>query len=163
MVNRIRELLIHLDISPSRLAERMDIPRSTISHILSERNKPSLEFIQKLMEKFPEINIEWLLKGKGNMLGQHKDLFSELDKPGTAARKNADPVLPRENNAEPASVQQESKDLILKGEPVKEKVHQMSQNEQMMHPENQKKRIIKIITFYQDNTFDEYRPAQDKN
>lgn len=161
MVNRIRELLAHLDITPSKLADRMEIPRSTISHILSERNKPSLEFIQKLMEKFPDINTEWLLKGNGNMMGHPKDLFSDLDITDTPPKKNTSTVLPLENNAERVTVQDETKDLNLTKESVKEKVHQMSHNEQLVHPKNPIKRIVKIITFYQDNTFEEYLPSHE--
>ncbi len=44
----------------------MDFNRSTISHLLSGRNKPSLEFVLKLLQKFPEVDLDWLLFGKGS-------------------------------------------------------------------------------------------------
>lgn len=55
-------------ISSTQLAEKMGVQRSSISHILSGRNKPSFDFIVKLMEQFPELNADWVLLGKGNML-----------------------------------------------------------------------------------------------
>jgi transcriptional regulator with XRE-family HTH domain len=66
MVNRINEILKRYKLTAAKRAEQLEVPRSTISHILSERNKPSLEFIQKIINRYPEINIYWLLKGVGN-------------------------------------------------------------------------------------------------
>lgn len=61
---RFRHILKLLHHTPSQFADAMGIPRATISHILSGRNKPSLDFIEKLHERFPHINIQWLLFGE---------------------------------------------------------------------------------------------------
>jgi hypothetical protein len=58
----------------------LGIQRSNVTHILDGRNKPSLSFIEKLMAKFPQVNIEWLLNGTGEMYKQNNaspTLFSE--------------------------------------------------------------------------------------
>jgi phage repressor protein C with HTH and peptisase S24 domain len=45
----------------------LGVQRSNISHILSERNKPSLDFVLKIVNQFPEVSLDWLLKGQGEM------------------------------------------------------------------------------------------------
>jgi len=58
----------HLGLTATRFADEIGVQRSGISHILSGRNQPSYDFIVKTMHKFPGINIEWLLTGKGIMV-----------------------------------------------------------------------------------------------
>lgn len=62
---RLEKILQHYDISATDFAEKIDFSRSSISHILNGRNKPSLDFVMKVCQKFPEVNLHWLLNGKG--------------------------------------------------------------------------------------------------
>lgn len=55
----------HYDITATALAEKIDFNRSSISHLVSGRNKPSLEFVMKILKNFEEVSWEWLLYGKG--------------------------------------------------------------------------------------------------
>ncbi len=64
MISRIQEIMQEKKLSPSQFAEEIGVQRSGISHILSGRNKPSLEFILKILNRFPEVNTAWLLFGK---------------------------------------------------------------------------------------------------
>lgn len=64
---RIEQILLKYDLSASAFAEKIGVGRSSISHILSGRNKPSLDFIMKILEVFPEIDLYWLMNGKGNL------------------------------------------------------------------------------------------------
>jgi transcriptional regulator with XRE-family HTH domain len=68
MVNRIRELLDARQLSPTQFADLIGVGRPVISHILSERNKPSLEVVQKILDAFPDVSLSWLMKGNGPML-----------------------------------------------------------------------------------------------
>lgn len=65
MNNRLQQFLELENITPARLADTLGVQRSGLSHILSGRNKPGFEFLTKLLTKFPHINSEWLLMGKG--------------------------------------------------------------------------------------------------
>ena len=69
MKERIQELLTRFGYSATRLADEIGVQRSGISHILSGRNQPSFDFLVKLLKRFPDINAEWLLRGKGMMSG----------------------------------------------------------------------------------------------
>jgi transcriptional regulator with XRE-family HTH domain len=63
MVERIKELMQQKGLNPSAFADKIQVQRSSISHILNGRNKPSLELIQKIIAAFPDIDIEWLITG----------------------------------------------------------------------------------------------------
>lgn len=65
IVSRIKRILEHYDLSVSAFADTIGVQRSSMSHILSGRNRPSLDFILKVMQAYPEVNLYWLLNGKG--------------------------------------------------------------------------------------------------
>jgi len=67
MQNTIQALLDKKKITPAKFAKIIGVQRSAVSHILSGRNNPSLDFILKIIKQFPDLNIEWLITGKGNM------------------------------------------------------------------------------------------------
>ena len=67
MIDRINLLLKAKNITARQFAEEIGIQPSGISHILSGRNNPSLDFVLKVMKRWPEINISWLMFGKGEM------------------------------------------------------------------------------------------------
>jgi transcriptional regulator with XRE-family HTH domain len=68
MVTRIRKLLEQKQLTPTQFADVIGVGRPVMSHILSERNKPSLEVVQRIIDAFPEISMSWLLRGTGEML-----------------------------------------------------------------------------------------------
>ena len=63
--NRLKKLMEYHQLSASTFADKVVVQRSSISHILSGRNKPSLDFILKVTSEFQDVDIHWLLKGKG--------------------------------------------------------------------------------------------------
>ena len=64
--NRLQKILDFYNISATELSNQISFNRSTISHLLSGRNKPSLDFVMKVLQKFPEVELYWLLNGKGS-------------------------------------------------------------------------------------------------
>ena len=68
MVTRIRQLLEHKQLTPTQFADLIGVGRPVVSHILSERNKPSLEVAQRIASAFPDISLAWLMFGTGEML-----------------------------------------------------------------------------------------------
>jgi transcriptional regulator with XRE-family HTH domain len=63
---RLNLIMDHYKLSASSFAEKIQVQRSSISHILSGRNKPSLEFVMKIVKEFDEVELYWLLNGKGS-------------------------------------------------------------------------------------------------
>ena len=103
MNNRLQQFLELENITPARLADTLGVQRSGLSHILSGRNKPGFEFITKLLTKFPHINSEWLIMGKGKPykeMNTQNSTTSPLSSQGTknfSGGKNQD-SLPGGNN-----------------------------------------------------------------
>ncbi len=89
MKDRLLKILKQYNLTSTRFADELGVQRSGISHILSGRNQPSFDFLVKLMKQYPEINPDWLIMGKGNMLrsiGKEKNsgepgLFDEKETP----------------------------------------------------------------------------------
>ncbi len=79
MISRIQKIIQLKKLTSSAFADQVGVPRSTISHILSGRNNPSLEFVQKVLDTFPEIRTSWLVRGEGHMLKATNTLFPEED------------------------------------------------------------------------------------
>ncbi len=65
-INRINELMEEYQLNASSLADKIGVQRSSLSHILSKRNKPSLDFILKIEKNFEKIDLNWLLFGKSS-------------------------------------------------------------------------------------------------
>lgn len=113
---RLENIMEYYEINAAAFAEAIDFNRSTISHLLSGRNKPSLEFVMKVLQKFPEVDMNWLVSGKGDFptsrINQQVksqkaiperpnetkkatlDLFSDL--PPNSEKNEADKNLPKE-------------------------------------------------------------------
>ncbi len=65
-IKNIEKIMDYYHVNASVLADKIGIQRSGLSHILSGRNKPSLEFILKIIDVFPEVDFYWLTLGKGS-------------------------------------------------------------------------------------------------
>ncbi len=169
MVNRIQEILNRYNLTAAKLADRLEVPRSTISHILTGRNKPSLEFIQKVLHYYPDINTDWLVKGEGSISGQQQDLFSSLENfsidetnKQTMESNSEQKKNPPEISFEPPSSDELEKDEKLSEEKFVGNLPKISENQTVLNQKTDKqksRKTIRIITFYADNTFDEFYPS----
>ncbi|KAA9327454.1 helix-turn-helix transcriptional regulator [Hymenobacter busanensis] len=79
MVDRIRQLLQARQLSPTQFADTIGVARPIVSHILSGRNKPSLEVVQKIIAAFPDLSMAWLLTGQGQMAVQVLPVDASID------------------------------------------------------------------------------------
>ena len=94
---RLQEVIDYYNIPASAFADSIGVQRSSISHILSGRNKPSLDFIMKILDTYPEVELYWLLNGKGSFprnadtdtANTAPSLFDEQPKP---LQKNPDHI-----------------------------------------------------------------------
>ena len=67
MNTRLKQFLSAENITQAQFADTINVVRASVSHVLSGRNNPSYEFIRSIMLKYPNLNIEWLMFGKGKM------------------------------------------------------------------------------------------------
>lgn len=137
-IKRLEKILEYYNLSASSFADKIGVQRSSLSHLLSGRNKPSLDFILKLQEVFPEVDLYWILNGQGE--------------------------FPKENETEPPApfsapsatlAQQSSQDLFssIPSSNSNEKAPQAIANSIADASD-----IEKIVIFYKDGTFKVYAP-----
>ncbi|MFD1061747.1 helix-turn-helix domain-containing protein [Winogradskyella litorisediminis] len=69
---RLQKIIKFYDETASGFAEKIGVQRSSISHILSGRNKPSLDFVMKVLQAYPEVDLYWLMNGKGHFPTESK-------------------------------------------------------------------------------------------
>lgn len=129
--NRLQKLLEYYDLSASGFATKIGVQRSSISHVLSGRNKPSLDFVMKLLHTFEDVTIEWLIDGKG--------AFPKTETPPTLQTKNntENIILPIEKNNTPEQT--------------------IAESEKMINQVTSKKTIEKIILLYSDGSFESFK------
>lgn len=78
IVERIEEIRSNHQLSAAGFASKIGVQRSAMSHILSGRNKPSLEFLMKVHEAFDEVALEWLILGSPTPHKNTSDLFDSI-------------------------------------------------------------------------------------
>jgi len=146
MKERILAFLQNENKSYAQFAEEIGVQPSGISHILSGRNNPSLDFIVKMLLKYPSLSADWLLFGRGSMykyvsqptLFDTEPHFEAAEVALPAGEVNVAPVspdLPEGPDNAPG----------VKGIELQE-------------VSNASKRLIRIMFFYSDKSFSEYRP-----
>ena len=131
---RLIVLIQQLGLNNAQFADAINVQRSSISHILSGRNKPSFDFLRKIFIKYPEINADWLIMGRGNIFENTTTLKDDL-----IVDKNR-PVL------------NDSKQLFTEGQ---ENVTDVTKKS-LKSPENPSEDIEKVIILHTDGTFSEY-------
>lgn len=107
---RIKKVMDYHQFSASLFADKIGVQRSSISHILSGRNKPSLDFILKITNTFKNVDIHWLLNGKGTF-PKEEEITTTTPIPSLFSDEKS----------------------------------------------NNKKKIKRIVVFYDDGTFEEYK------
>lgn len=95
--DRLKMIMEHNQLSASAFADRIQVQRSSISHLLTGRNKPSLDFVMKVVKEFKEVELYWLLNGKGTYPAGSQPVVSpsvagpEVTPAAKAVEKTQDP------------------------------------------------------------------------
>lgn len=136
MKERIQRILNHYGLTAAGFAKIIGVQPSSVSHIISERNKPSLEFLQKVLASYPEINALWLISGEGsftNSLRSQSTLFDEIE-----PKKQKTKVVSK---------------FTKKTTPLESNIQNSIEPLLEINPEKQ---VEKVIIFYSDKTFSSY-------
>lgn len=155
-IKRLEIILDYYGINASSFADTIGVQRSSLSHLLSGRNKPSLDFILKLLEVYPEVDLYWILNGKGTFPKSNK-LQDKIAKPDP----NTTPII---------EVQKSEKQLDVFEEKITEKQFDIFEDkkEEPKNVSNLKNQINtikennseidRIVIFYKNGTFNTYSP-----
>ncbi len=145
MKERIIKVMEHEGMGQAQFSAAIGIQRAAMSHIISGRNNPSLDVMLKILHRFPYIDPDWLLFGKGEMLRTGMEgggLFGQS--------LSAPPEI--KVVAEPEEGKQSPKE--------EETPHMESPSMPVISPESAPKRVERIMVFYSDNTFEAFVPEK---
>ena len=83
-ISRLNEIMVNNNLNSASFAEQIGVQRSSVSHVMSKRNKPSLDFILKIVNSFEEVTLDWLLfenylKSSPSSKSDSKFVKSKLD------------------------------------------------------------------------------------
>lgn len=156
---KIELLIKRKQLSASQFADKLGIPRSSISHILSGRNKPSLDVVQKILRVFPEITAEDLLF-EDRTLGSLAVTMEIVTTPTTPSL--FDPILPTPSesvkNILPEQTIVQSNLRRTRESNNSERVSSVPPATSDVNPSYLEKKIERVLIFYSDGTFSESKP-----
>jgi transcriptional regulator with XRE-family HTH domain len=126
------------NLTASAFADEIGVQRSSVSHILSGRNKPSLEFIQKVISKYPKVDAAWLISGATSVQSKIK----QPEELGISAREKLANTERQQNDASTSSTLDKKMEAVpADGDKIRDS----------------EKRITKILVFYSNGTFEELK------
>lgn len=139
-IKKLETILDYYSLNASAFADKIGVQRSSLSHLLSGRNKPSLDFIMKIVEAFPEVDLYWFLMNVGTFPKSEKN------------------EIQVENISHPISEKNEIEETILENLESKKEpspLPQISKNNVSISTDSD---IEKIVVFFVDGTFKKYQP-----
>ena len=170
MRDRIQRIMNEGSFTPSAFADKLNIGRAVLSHILNGRNKPSLDVVTRILETIPDINSDWLLFGVGNMLKKadnstieteqmhnkayRSDLFDTSIEDHSPAPSKSDDLSAAIDTAQSSEAldkemqKRENSSVVAEQTPLPPVIKTASKD------------ISKIIIYYTDNTFQAFNPDQ---
>lgn len=181
---RIEFIINSYGLTSSQFADKTGIPRASVSHILSGRNKPSLEVLQKVAAVFPEVDLQWLMLGVGTepqlhptgqsvaieqfqeaVFAEEAQLFKEYDEQMQSVQQSeplrqpsTQPVVKREERKQRTVAAAESSQLRQEEQQRQPKIVPKSVPQQrratVQRASEQGRRIKEIRVFYSDGTFE---------
>lgn len=164
MNSRLQQFLEIENLSPAKLADILGVQRSGLSHILSGRNKPGFDFINKLLLKFPSISADWLITGKGKPYKDLNDTKTVANNSNfsndSSAIISSDDLFSRNSDIEDdiELIQNTNREHIN----TKDNPSQLNENliKSSGLDQASKKRLVKrVIIFYNDGSFEEMFPS----
>lgn len=153
--DRIRMIMEREKVPPRVFAETIGVQQSTLSHILNDRNKPSLEVVMKVHQTYSYVNLEWLLYGKGEMLVASAESASLVSSNGDYQPSLFDesPV----NSTKETIDLENRKEIALRGT---ENVAKGVVKQEIRYIEKPVRKITEIRIFFDDNTYETFRPEK---
>ena len=158
MKERLIRLLDSEQLSASKFADKIGVQRSSVSHVLSGRNKPSYDFLQKTLISFPGLSSEWLMLGQGEMMTGMPDytgatLFDSKQSSNVYDSEVVEQTVPSPLSPQTAQTPQAFQTLDNR---MPEK-HTESGS---AIPSDKTKKLVKVMLFYNDSTFSSFNPSE---
>jgi transcriptional regulator with XRE-family HTH domain len=147
-IKRLEIILDYYSLSASSFADKIGAQRSSLSHLLSGRNKPSLDFILKILDVFPDVDLYWILNGKGSFPKNGAEKESHIEGP---LKQNIPTPTTKEHIPENLFSDIQKSEHTNSLEMKKTEIAISSKT-------NSADDVEKIIIFYKNGTFKSYFP-----
>lgn len=166
---RISKIIEYSELTPSEFADAVEVQRSSISHISSGRNKPSLDFLMKVKERFPELQWDWMINGQGEMLLNKEetelpdekqkpaslpDLFALIDDENFGYTESEDKILKSDLRESNISVEDQRRNISHDSQPLET----ISSIKKVESVENQTDKVKRIVIFFESGKFESFEP-----
>ena len=175
--DRIQQIMQNYGLNSGQFASKLGVQPSNISHVLSGRNKPSLEFVTKIMKAFPDVDYRWLVMNQGSMLStpqQENVETTPLQQEKVSQQERKTSFYGAEIKEEKTEKKNQLPDLFEMAEQVVPVKEVKNEKEEIIPKENKQdiivekeskdslainnttpKQVERVIVFYTDNTFEE--------
>ena len=150
MKNRIKKVMDESGLSASKFADKIGVPRSGLSHVLSGRNKPSLDYVLKVLNAFPKVDPNWLLLGRESAIENviKEEVNEELVNSNSTTKINDSLAM---LNTKMEGQVDKMLGSITK---VPSEGSKLSAEAKSLSKSNSK--VSRIVFFYNDGSFEEY-------
>jgi len=172
---RISKVIEYSGFTPSEFADEVDVQRSSVSHVTSGRNKPSLEFIIKIKSRFPEILWDWLVNGDGEMLKSEfpdeEEIAEEKSKPTslpdlfTLINEEEEKIIEEEPRPEKSALKEVPPESFKTygskaNTEITDSQRLEKSNEHIIDQvvDSQTNKIKRIVLFYENGKFESFEP-----
>jgi transcriptional regulator with XRE-family HTH domain len=146
-IKRLEIILDYYNLTASSFADKINVQRSSLSHLLSGRNKPSLDFIIKVIDVFPEVDLYWILNGKG-VFPKAENTSIPLE---ASEKRNQSIPLIESSLPEPdlfSTIVNANTPIYIEKNSV----------ESIKTENNSSEEIERIVVFFKNGTFKNYKP-----
>ena len=151
-IKRLEIILDYYSLNASSFADKIGVQRSSLSHLLSGRNKPSLDFILKIMDVFPEVDLYWILNGKG--------IFPKSETENKTQFTPPTPIVINPIQETQFEIQSDllSEKISNAKNQIEENIPNFISNSKTASPQKKEGDIDRIVIFYTNGTFKTYSP-----
>lgn len=153
MKDRIKQIMENENLTPAKFADRLQINRAVVSHILNGRNNPSLDVVMKILNEMEYVNSEWLLNGVGPMYKDGVDADTLPKEPDLFAQDE-------KKTHSPSGKTEYRQEIAVK---PPQNTQQFVENKLVESVKNTDKKITQLIIYYDDHTFETFFPHPAKN
>ena len=165
MNTRLKQFIAAENITQAQLADTINVVRASVSHILAGRNKPSYEFISGLMRHYPNLNMDWLMFGKGKMYKSAQDFNETAQSPVSAqirdSREDEFPQLFDYDDTPGYEDDFPTQDVVLTpseempSSPRQDALNAAHIEHLKAKSEDPQRKAIKVVIFFNDGTYQE--------
>ena len=167
MKKRLKQFIAAVKITQAQLAETLGVARGSISHLIQGRNKPGFDFLTSMMEKFPDLNIEWLMRGTGTMFKSLSPVAAQAQKQSIRESEAIETSEPSELDLFSSFLPEEPEQSVISPQELQIPVQRQEARPNIQFSERKEaqpaivqsavkqKHITKIVIFFDDNSFQE--------